>query len=63
MLPSHKNQSVDLQSKSTDCFYVIGTLVVNGLNDFFTGNFLVQVGLSRFNVISFVIYHGVEKVS
>ena len=35
MLPSYRNQSVDLESKSTDCFYMIGTLVVKGLNEFY----------------------------
>ena len=31
MFPSYRNQSVDLLSKSTDWFYVMGTLVVKGL--------------------------------
>ena len=31
MFPSYKNQSVDLQSKSTDWFLCDGTLVVKGI--------------------------------
>ena len=31
MFPSYRNQSVDLQSKSTTVFYMMGTLVAKGL--------------------------------
>ena len=31
MFPSYRNQSVDLQSKSTEWFLYMGTLVVKGL--------------------------------
>ena len=31
MFPSYRNQLVDLQSKSTDWFLMMGTLVVKGL--------------------------------
>ena len=31
MFPSDRNQSVDLKRKSTDWFYMMGTLVFNGL--------------------------------
>ena len=33
MFPSYRNQSVDLQSKSTDWFFMMGTLVVKGLSE------------------------------
>ena len=31
MFQSYKNESLDLQSKSSDGFYMMGTLVVKGL--------------------------------
>ena len=35
MFPSYRNQSVDLQSKSTDWFYMMGTLAVKGLSQLY----------------------------
>ena len=47
MFSSYRNQSVDLQTKSTGCFYMIGTLVVNELIRFTQKNSTVVTSLSE----------------
>ena len=33
MFPSYRNDSVNLLCKSSDCFYMMGTLVIKGLKE------------------------------